>query len=215
MAFAELFAEEKLASFLSYWCLHVSYAPYLFFGLIVLSGLNVPIGEEILVMFAGVVTAHCAPHQAYWMWGWLYAGTLLAAYITYWMGHFCGPYMQRFALFRSLSDPATLEKMNRRIHKHGWLTFIAGRFFPGGIRNALFFTAGWTRFPFKTFVLRDGCGAFLATTFFFVLGIQLSEHAAQLFHEAALVRHWLLGAALLATASVLVSWSYKHLKARR
>lgn len=205
-----IFEGNGLETFLAYWCLHVALAPYLLFGLILLSGLNIPVGEEVLVVFGGVLAAHCAPQDTLWIWGWLYAGTLISAYETYFIGRFFGPQVERFALFQRLVDPPTLAKMGERIQKYGIFTFLVGRFFPGSVRNALFFTSGWTSLPFKTFVFRDGIGGFFSTTFFFLLGVELSEHAAVLFHDIALARHWLSILLALVLLSLLGSWMWQH-----
>lgn len=205
-----IFEGSELETFLQYWCLHVAYASYLLFGLLLLSGLNIPVGEEPLVVFGGVVAAHCAPQDTLWIWGWLYAGTLIAAYETYFIGRFLGPQVERLTLFKKLLDPQLLTKMGQRIQKYGVFTFLIGRFFPGSVRNALFFTAGWTHLPFKTFVFRDAIGAFFSTTFFFLLGVQLSEHATLLFHDIALARHWLGMIFALVMLSLLGSWVWQR-----
>lgn len=204
------FIEEHIGSFLTYWCQHVSYAPYVFFGLLVLSGLNLPVGEEPLLIFAGVLVAHCALDEALWMWMWLYAGTVIAAYITYWIGRTLGPQVQRLALFRHLVDPRTIAKMGPRIRKYGLLAFLLGRFCPGGIRNALFFTSGWTRLPFKTFIIRDGIGALCSTTTFFVIGIELSEHATDLLREFRVASHWMAGVSIIVFVSCLGAWGWER-----
>lgn len=197
-----------LQSFLSYWCMHVAYAPYLLFGLLLLSGLNIPVGEEPLLVFGGVLTARCAPHAVFWMWGWLYVGTILAAYETYWIGRLAGPYVQDLRLFRRLVNPDLIAKMGARIERYGFWTFFVGRFSPGGVRNTLFFTSGWTLLPFKTFLMRDGLAAIFSTSFFFILGIELSEHADALFRQIALANHWMGILFLLVLLSLLASWGW-------
>lgn len=204
----DFFEAGNLESFLSYWCLHIAYAPYLLFGLIVLSGFNIPVGEEPLVVFGGVLAAHCAPQDTLWIWGWIYVGTILSAYITYWIGRCFGPQVQRFVLFRQLVDPDSIAKMGERIQKYGLLTFVVGRFAPGGMRNALFFTSGWTHLPFKIFMFRDGIGAFISSAALFILGMQFSEHAALLFQNVKFAEHWLGVVLLLVLLSCVGAWTW-------
>lgn len=199
-----------LQTFLYYWCQHVYYAPYILFGLLLLSGFNIPVGEEPLLVFGGVLTARCAPQEALWIWSWLYLGSILAAYETYWIGRLAGPYVQSFPLFRRLVDPDLIEKMGRRIERYGFWTFLVGRFCPGSVRNALFFTSGWTELPFRTFMIRDGIAAIISTATFFILGMELSEHADALFRDIELVRHWMGLLVLIVLFSLFASWGWNR-----
>jgi membrane protein DedA with SNARE-associated domain len=86
------------------------------------------------------------------------------------MGRLLGPKLLTWRWFRHVLTPQRLEKLKERLQRFGILTFIVGRFLPGGVRNALFMTSGLTKMPFSLFVLRDTGACLLASATLFYIG---------------------------------------------
>ncbi len=156
--------------FLSYLCFHAANAHYFIFGLLLLTGANVPISEDLLLIAGGVLVALCVPGNEYVMIGWMWAGCVLSAYEAYWLGRWLGPRVYTLPIIRHYISPKRVEKLNHSYERFGLLTFLICRFLPFGLRNALFMTSGMGGMPFTKFALRDGFAAIVSTSVLFALG---------------------------------------------
>lgn len=171
-----------MEEFANFFCSNAHYAHYLFFGMILLTGLNIPLPEDILVMLAGMLVATCVPEHYWLMFGWVLAGALLSAYEAYWIGRYLGPRLYGLRFFRHVITPERVNKIGHFLERFGVLTFIVGRFIPFGFRNCIFMTCGLWKMSFPRFMLRDGVGAFIATCALFSLGHQFGANYRVLLH---------------------------------
>ncbi len=160
----------------SYICQHAHNAHWILFGLLLLSGFNFPISEDILLIGAGAIASTCIPEHALKFYLWGFSGAYLSAWEAYWLGRLLGPRLYQFRLFRSVITPRRLEILRTYYAKFGVFTFIIGRFCPGGIRNALFMSSGLTRMPFSLFTLRDGLACLISSNVFFQIGYRFGEN---------------------------------------
>ncbi len=170
---------ESVASFL---CFHAPYAHFVLFGLILLSGWNIPVPEDILCMIGGVIVSTCVPDHYWLMFVWLYSGAILSAYEAYWLGRVLGPRLYDMHYFQHVITRKRVMKIGRLLERFGVFTFLIGRFIPFGVRNGIFMTSGLTKMPFPRFMWRDAVGAFVATFVLFYLGNQFGEHFPLLLH---------------------------------
>ena len=86
--------------------------------------------------------------------------------------------------------PHRLELLRFYYAKFGILTFIAGRFFPGGVRNALFMSSGLTKMPFHLFILRDGLACVISTLTLFYIGYQFGQNLDLILDYFHRYTHW-------------------------
>jgi membrane-associated protein len=148
--------------------------------LILLTGLNFPLSEDLLILSGGAICSTCMHEnlEIAKFYAWIYFACWFAAWETYWVGRLLGPKLFNFRLFRNFITPQRLEKIKKYIHRFGIFTFIVGRCIPGG-RNALFMSTGLIKMSFPLFIMRDSVGCVLSTATVFSLGYLFGSH----FHE--------------------------------
>jgi membrane-associated protein len=162
---------------IKYICEHVVFAPYVFFLLLLLAGLNIPISEDLLLITGGMISATCAPAGfAVYIFLGLYIGCVVSGWEAYWIGRLLGPKLYQIKWLSYLIHPGRVDKLNRFYEKYGILTFFIVRFIPGGIRNAFFITSGLGRMPFNKFVIRDALACLLSTSVIFYVGYTFAEN---------------------------------------
>ncbi len=177
---------------LTYICQHAEYAHYFIFGLLILSGLNIPISEDILIIGGGLIASTCIPDHAIRLYLWLFAAVFIADSESYWIGRILGPKLFNFKFFRDVLTPKRMQLLRRYYAKYGVFTFIVGRFFPGGVRFALFTSAGLSKMAYPLFLLRDFCAALISTFSFFMLGYHFGKNFDNIAHYVHLYKEWLL-----------------------
>jgi membrane-associated protein len=165
-----------MESWLEYMCVHAHIAPFIFFGLLILAGLNIPISEDIILITAGFLASQCMSEHTLFMYFWVFAGSLISAWEVYWIGRLLGPKLYDIKFFNRVVTPTRIDKLGQCYERFGVFTFIFGRFIPGGFRNALFMSSGLSKMPFWKFILRDGIGCLIATSVIFSIGYQFAEH---------------------------------------
>src|SRR5262245_46178774 len=170
-----------LDAILTFMCQHAPEAHYYLFGLLLLTGVNIPVSEDLILIGGGVIVAICLDEHYYLMLGWLYAGCLIAAYEAYWLGRVVGPKLYNAPGFRHVITRIRVDRLHGFIERFGLLTFMVGRFVPGGVRNALFITSGLGRMSFLVFALRDGFAAIFSTWLLYHLGYLFGENYPVLF----------------------------------
>lgn len=191
-----------METWLEYLCVHALIAPYIFFGLLILAGLNIPISEDIILLTAGFLASQCIPEHTYFVYFWVFAGSLLSAWEVYWIGRLLGPKLYDIKCFNRILTLERMEKLGECYERYGVFTFIIGRFIPGGFRNALFMSSGLSKMPFWKFVLRDGTGCLIATAVIFSLGYQFAEN----YHLIVLIfkKYSLIAASIFITLLIVV-----------
>lgn len=156
-------------------CLHAHSAQYIFLGLLILAGLNIPISEDFLLITAGALVSRCIPDHYFKLYFWMFFGCWISGFEAYWIGRLLGPKLYGLWGFRHFVNPERIEKLHHYYEKFGIWTFIICRFIPGGVRNALFITAGMGKMPFLLFIFRDFVAAALSTSVIFYIGYVFGE----------------------------------------
>lgn len=202
-----------MESILSFICEHANYAHWIIFSLLLLSGLNLPISEDIMLIGGGAIASTCIPDHALRLYLWIFFGCYLSAWEAYWLGRLLGPRLYRIPLFKSIITRDRLRLLRYYYAKFGVFTFIVGRFCPGGIRNALFLSSGLTKMPFYLFILRDGAACLLSSFVLFNIGYRFGEnldHILYYYHHYTL---WFITTIVsLAVTGLIVYWFVQHAK---
>jgi len=165
-----------IESLLEWLTVHSDQAPYIIFGLLVLTGLSVPISEDAMLIASGVLASTVIPEQT----AHLFLGVLLGCYVSdciaYAIGRFFGDKLSksRWGIF-ALSE-SRVQRLNMFYHRYGFLTMLVGRFIPFGVRNGIFMTAGAGKMPFARFACIDAISCLLFSGFVFFTSYFCAEH---------------------------------------
>ncbi|HEV8053056.1 MAG TPA: DedA family protein [Parachlamydiaceae bacterium] len=165
-----------MESIVNFACAHVHSAHWIFFLLLMLAGLSFPISEDLILLSAGALASTCIPDETFFLFCWLYAGCWFSAWEAYGIGRYFEPKIYDLRWFRHIVTRERITRLHHYYEKFGVFTFIIGRFIPGGVRNALFMTAGLGKMPFLTFILRDGFACLISTSVLFYIGYSLSAN---------------------------------------
>ncbi len=161
--------------FLDFVQANIYYAPYAFFGLLVLAGFNLPVSEDLMLLSSALIAIK-NPHLKYE----LFAGVFLGAYISdlicySFMGRYLGPKLFKIKFFSKMINDEKLDKINGFYSKYGIFTLLIGRFIPFGVRNALFLTAGLGKMNAWKFAISDFIACVASCIFFFWLYFTYGE----------------------------------------
>lgn len=151
-------------------CEIAPYAHILFFFLLMLAGLNIPISEDIILLTGGAIASTCIPEHTLRLYLWLYFGSWISAWEVYWLGRLLGPKLYNVKFLARFVTPKRVDKLHHYYEKFGVFVFLVGRFIPGGVRNALFISCGMGKMPFVKFILRDGFACIFSSLTIFTLG---------------------------------------------
>lgn len=191
-----------MESLIHFACTHAHSAHWIFFLLLMLAGLNIPISEDIILLTSGVIASICIPEETLHLFCWVFAGCWLSAWEAYAIGRFFGPKIYDIRWFRHIITKERIERLHHYYEKFGVFTFIVGRFIPGGVRNALFMTAGLGKMPFWKFILRDGFACLISSTVIFSLGYSLGQNYHVVLHYFKTYNEIVVGIILLVILGV-------------
>lgn len=137
---------------------YISYFPLVIFTSLLLGGFNLPISEDIIVITAAVL---CKQEKASIpsFYAALYIGAVLSDYLVYFWGWLLGRGRISGKFFSRLISENNINRISTALNRHGFLTFLCGRFIPFGIRNIISMTSGFVNFPFYKFALFDAIAA--------------------------------------------------------
>ncbi len=159
---------------------HGSYL--LIFAVLVLSGIGLPIPEEVPIVAAGIMSLNdkMEPWPAFAV---CLAGALLGDCVMYYVGcHFGRGILSEHPWWARLVTPARERQIERLFKKHGLKVFFVARFLVG-LRSPVYVTAGILRVPFGRFLLIDSfCATSVVGTFFY-LTYQWGRRIAMLFKQ--------------------------------
>ena len=151
-------------------------AHWVLFLLIMLAGINVPISEDILVLAGGAIASTYVPENTIQIFVWIFLAAWMSAWEAYWIGRLLGPKLYEIKWFSHVLTFKRIERLHHFYERYGILTFLVGRFIPGGVRNALFMTSGLGKMPFYKFILRDLPACLLQVWVLFYLGQLLGDN---------------------------------------
>jgi membrane-associated protein len=158
---------EDIFGYICHWAPH---AHWIIFCLFLLAGFSLPISEDILLITAGALASTCIPDHTLRLYLWCYFGAWISASQVYWIGRLVGPKLYKIRWFQRVVTPKRVDRLRYYYEKFGVFCFIAGRFIPGGVRNALFLSSGLCKMDYRKFLLRDGFACILSSLTLFYLG---------------------------------------------
>lgn len=195
-----------MESLFAYVCEHAEYAHLIIFFLILLTGISVPISEDVLLLIAGGIASSCSPDSAFYFYIWIFFACWFSAWEAYWIGRLLGPKLFNIGWFARIMTPERLEKLKSYYLRFGVFTFIVGRFIPGGVRNAIFMSSGLTKMSFPLFVARDGVACLIASSTIFYLGYVSGKNIDLILKYFVMYERVILGLLILlvAIAGILI-----------
>lgn len=189
-------------------CQYAHSAHWIIFSLLILAGLSFPISEDFLLLTGGAIASICIPEQKLHLFLWIYAGCWVSAWEAYWIGRRLGPKLYDVKWFSRFLTRRRIAKLHHYYEVFGVYTFIFGRFIPGGVRNALFMSAGLGKMPFLKFILRDGFACLLSSTTIFSLGFLFAQNYNAIVHAFETYNLIIIGIlVLLAAAIAIYAWA--------
>jgi membrane-associated protein len=161
-----------------------SFAHYLIFGCILLTGLNIPLSIDVLIIAGATLASQVVPGKIFHIFFAILTGCYIAAMIAYWTGRIFGPKLTKIKFLASLFSKERMQKVDSFYKKYGAWTLILGRFIPFGVRNAIFMSAGMSGMTFNRFLLIDALGCTLWCTKTFFLFYFLGTYYEKILHVA-------------------------------
>lgn len=175
---------------------------YLYLGvLLYLTGIGVPIPEEITLILAGAAVYGGGLH--YWP-AFLVSivGVIAGDIQVYLIGRYLGRWLLAKKFFHFLMPPDRLERAEKRFAGH-FVWAIATVRFLSGLRGATYFSAGTLRMPFLKFLLTDLAAACVHVVLYTSLGYFFSPQVDRVIAFVKRADKWVgiaivMGIALLA-----------------
>jgi membrane-associated protein len=155
---------------------HAQYAHWIVFCALMLAGLNIPISEDLMVIFSAVLAATVIPENTIELFVALFLGCYLSDWVCYWIGRKLGPKLWKIRWFSKTFKKKKVEQIHAYYEKYGFFTLLFGRFIPFGVRNALFLTAGLGKMPFHKFIISDGIACIVSNTALFSLAYTVGKN---------------------------------------
>ncbi len=203
-----------MESLLAWLSANADHAYIWIFFLLVLTGLSIPISEDLMLIAAGVLAGTVMPEYTIHLFLAVFLGTYFSDNIAYGLGRFCGSKLCNFGWFKRVFAPENMQFLNQFLHRYGAWTLFFGRFIPFGVRNGIFMTAGFGKMRFVTFMLCDAVACLLFTGLIFFAAYSIGhnyEFLIDSLHVAGLI---LLGAVVIISGTLLTLFFRKKYAVR-
>ena len=151
-----------------------SLAYFVIIAILVLTGMGLPIPEEVPVITAGVLssTGQLDPVLAFFA---CLIGALAGDCVMYWIGyHFGRSFLRERHWWARVVNPKREAMIERQIEAHGFKVFFLARFMVG-LRSPVYFSAGILHMSFRRFLLIDLFAATAVIGTFFGLSYLFGE----------------------------------------
>ncbi|AEW68590.1 DedA [Borreliella garinii BgVir] len=160
---------------------NIAYSPIVFFSLLILAGLNVPISEDAIVLMGGILSSRKNEYTVLIFLG-IFWGAYLGDIISFYIGKLMGN-----KLFKNKKDNNLLDKINYYYGQYGVLTLFIGRFIPFGVRNAIFISAGMGNMKSNLFIVSDFFATLLSIMVYFTLSFKLGQSFEMIFSKIKII----------------------------
>lgn len=191
---------------------HASYAHWIVFGALMLAGFNVPISEDLMIIFSAVLAATVVPENTAKLFAAVFLGCYLSDWVCYWIGRKLGPKLWNISWFAKTFDRKRIDQIQKYYAKYGFRTLLIGRFIPFGVRNALFLAAGLGKMHFGKFILSDGIACAISNTTLFLLAYHGSRNYQALIAGAKTFNLFLFSAFVVSIIGLI--WYKRKKKAQ-
>jgi membrane-associated protein len=185
---------------------HADHAPFLIFGLLLLTGFSLPISEDVLVIVSGVLASTVLPEKTIPLFLAAFLGSYISDWIAYWIGRGVGYKLSMRFFSQGPLSPGRRAAVERFFKRFGFLTLFIGRFIPFGIRNSVFMAAGAGKMHFGRFLLSDGVGCLSFSSLIFFLAFRCGQNYDRLHRFLSSVGYVVSIVAVLSIVAWIV-WS--------
>lgn len=178
------------------------------FVVLVVSGLGLPIPEELPI----VIAAMMARWEVMRWQGALLAcmgGALAGDALLYWLGRHFGRRILRWSTVRRVLTPAREARIMEAYRRHGLKFLVVARFVMG-LRSAAFLTAGLVRVPFLWFVLVDVAAVSLSVPLTFAVSYVVADSVAVGLARVRELQLWVAGVVLLIATGWIIVLVRRH-----
>ena len=184
--------------------------PYLLLGIpIVLTGMGLPVPEEVLVIGAGVASHN----RTFEPWAALLTcivAAILGDCAMYAIGyHFGHGLVREHRWFAKLFNPRRERQMEQKIRQHGLKALLITRFLVG-VRSPVYVAAGILRVPFRYFIVCDLISASVVVSFFFGLSYLFAEQIINVWQRIRRAEIALTVTIVAAVVGIIVYFYVRH-----
>lgn len=191
---------------------HAPYAHWIVFSALMLAGFNVPISEDLMIIFSAIIAATIIPENTAKLFASVFLGCYISDWVCYWIGRKFGPKLWNIRWFAKTFDQKKLAQIQNYYEKYGFKTLLFGRFIPFGVRNGLFLAAGLGKMHFGKFLLSDGIACLCSNTALFLLAYHGSRNYETLIHSLKTFNLFLFGAFVVSLIGLI--WYKKKRKSQ-
>lgn len=163
--------------------------------LLVLTGVGLPLPEDILLLVAGALASRGNPGALVSL-PLCYLAVLAGDSLLFWVARRVGPGLLARRPLRWVVTPARRARVRELLARHGAKAVFLGRH-AAGLRALVFATAAIEGVRFRTFLLFDALAALLTVPAVFLVGYFFADHLARVEHGIARTEHWVAAAVLL------------------
>lgn len=183
---------------------------------LLVTGVGVPISEEIVTVGAGVLVHRGLMGEdrlEAFCYAWLacYFGILAADYIVVFIGRHFGKAILHRRWVKRFLHPRRLLWARHQVHEHGAWVIVAARFIPGA-RWPTLLVAGLMHYPRWRYFLADASSAIVTITIQMAAGYYLAEVTETQFHTT---EGWMTLGMFIAGVSLLTAYILWYRKYRR
>lgn len=177
--------------------------PIIFLTLLV-SGLGVPIPEDVPLIAAGILADHGGlpvPIAS------LACGVFVLSRdsIVFTLGYRYGANVLENRWASRIVKPEQLHRAEAYLEKHGALVVFIGRFVPG-FRAAIFFAAGASKVRPLVFIVTDALAALISLPFFIWIGFKFSQNMDRIQQAVSQFRAVSIGIIVLIVGVAVWRW---------
>lgn len=142
--------------------------------LLILTGLGLPVPEEVAIIAAGVMASHRQMNPSL-AWMSCMIGVLVGDLVVYGIGrHFGRSLVREHPWWARFVDAQREAQIERMIQRHGLKVFFLARFLVG-LRSPVYLAAGILRMPLRRFLLIDLFCASVVVGIFFLLSFYFGQ----------------------------------------
>ena len=192
------------------WLAHASLG--LLFGGLVMTGLGVPLPEDILLLLAGSLS-HRSSLSPLLVVPVCMLGVLLGDLLLFTSARRLGESALERPLFRRLLPPEVRQRVEALMSKRGPVIIFVARHI-AGLRAPVFALAGMHRMPLGRFLLWDALGMLISVPVTVSLGYFFSQHLDRVRAGMASVEHWVLGGVVLALIAYALTVGVRRARRR-
>lgn len=140
----------------------------LIFGVLLISGLGVPLPEDISLITAGIlVSLNKISFLGACIVG--FFGVMAGDCILFFLGYYMGDKVFQLTIFKKIFTEKRIKKASKKVQNNSKLICFTARFLPG-LRSPIFLTAGTLKVKPLTFLLLDGGAAFFSVPVWVYVG---------------------------------------------